>query len=33
MLAILMAPLVFWLLHSLGRLTANPYLPESESYE
>jgi hypothetical protein len=32
-IALLMAPLVFWILHSLGRLTANPYLPESDSYE
>jgi hypothetical protein len=32
-IAMLMAPLAFWLLHSLGRLTANPYLPEPEGYE
>jgi hypothetical protein len=32
-IALLMAPLIFWMLHSLGRLTANPYLPESEGYE
>jgi hypothetical protein len=32
-IALLMAPLIFWMLHSLGRLTANPYLPESDSYE
>lgn len=32
-MAMLMAPLVFWLLHSLGRLTANPYLPEPDGYE
>ena len=32
-IALLMAPLLFWMLHSLGRLTANPYLPESDSYE
>ncbi|HEV2841761.1 MAG TPA: hypothetical protein VGW39_10580 [Chthoniobacterales bacterium] len=31
--AMLMAPLVFWILHSLGRLTANPYLPEPDGYE
>ena len=29
-IAMLMAPLVFWLLHSLGRTTGNPYLPELE---
>jgi hypothetical protein len=32
-LAMLMAPLAFWILHSLGRLTANPYLPEPDGYE
>ena len=32
-IAMLMAPLAFWILHSLGRLTANPYLPEGEPYE
>jgi hypothetical protein len=32
-IALLMAPLIFWMLHSLGRLTANPYLPESDGYE
>jgi len=32
-IALLMAPLLFWMLHSLGRVTANPYLPESDSYE
>jgi hypothetical protein len=32
-IAMLMAPLAFWLLHSLGRLTANPYLPEADGYE
>lgn len=32
-IAMLMAPLVFWALHSLGRLTANPYLPEPDGYE
>ncbi|MEP6937699.1 MAG: hypothetical protein ABI871_06490 [Chthoniobacterales bacterium] len=30
--AMLMAPLVFWLLHSIARLTHSPYLPEAESY-
>lgn len=30
-IALLMAPLIFWMLHSLGRLTANPYLPESDN--
>jgi len=32
-IAMLMAPLAFWILHSLGRLTANPYLPEADRYE
>jgi hypothetical protein len=32
-IAMLMAPLVFWLLHSLGRLTANPYLPEPDGHK
>ena len=32
-IAMLMAPLVFWLLHSLGRITANPYLPEQDGYK
>ena len=32
-IAMLMAPLAFWLLHSLGRLTSNPYLPEPDGYE
>ena len=32
-IAMLMAPLAFWCLHSLGRLTANPYLPEPDGYE
>jgi len=32
-LAMLMAPLIFWLLHMLGRLTANPYIPEPDAYE
>jgi len=32
-IAMLMAPLAFWILHSLGRLTANPYLPEPDGYE
>jgi hypothetical protein len=32
-IAMLMAPLAFWILHSLGRLTANPYLPEADGYE
>jgi hypothetical protein len=33
LLAMMMAPLVFWILHSLGRLSANPYLPEPDGYE
>jgi len=32
-IAMLMAPLAFWILHSLGRLAANPYLPEPDGYE
>ena len=32
-IAMLMAPLAFWLLHSLGRLTSNPYLPEPDDYK
>jgi hypothetical protein len=32
-IAMLMAPLIFWMLHSLGRVTANPYLPEPDGYE
>ena len=32
-IAMLMAPLLFWFLHSLGRLTANPYLPEPDEYK
>ena len=32
-IAMLMAPLAFWILHSLGRLTSNPYLPEPDGYE
>jgi hypothetical protein len=31
-LAMLMAPIVFWLLHWLGRATASPYLPEEWDY-
>lgn len=33
LIAMLMAPLVFWMLNSLGRVTANPYLPEPDGYE
>lgn len=32
LMAMLMAPLIFWMLHWLGRATAAPYLPE-EGYE
>ena len=32
-LAMLMAPLVFWLLHWIGRVTGYSYLPEEESFE
>jgi len=31
-IAMLMAPLVFWLLHLIARATAYPYLPERENY-
>lgn len=31
-LAMIMAPLVFWLLHTIARATAYPYLPEREAY-
>jgi hypothetical protein len=31
LLAMLMAPLIFWMLHWVGRLTAYPYLAERES--
>lgn len=31
-LAMLMAPLVFWILHAVARLTRYPYLPEREAY-
>lgn len=31
-MALLMAPLIFWVLHSLGQITRAPYLPERESY-
>lgn len=30
--AMLMAPLLFWILHVLARVTRNPYLPEAEAY-
>ncbi len=32
LLAMMMAPLVFWLLHSIARATAYRYLPEREAY-
>jgi hypothetical protein len=32
-MALLMAPLMFWLLHTIGDATGNPFLPERESYE
>ena len=32
-IAMLMAPLVFWILHTLARITRNPYLPETEGYD
>jgi hypothetical protein len=30
LIAMLMAPLIFWMLHWLGRATAAPYLPEEQ---
>jgi hypothetical protein len=33
LLAMLMAPLVFWSLQWLSRLTSNPYLPEEDLNE
>jgi hypothetical protein len=32
-IAMIMAPLAFWILHSLARITKNPYLPDQEAYE
>src|SRR6476646_1140446 len=32
LLAMLMAPLVFWSLHWLSRLTTNPYAPQEDSF-
>jgi hypothetical protein len=32
-IAMLMAPLVFWILHVLARVARNPYLPETEGYD
>lgn len=32
-IAMLMAPLVFWILHWLAGLTRNPYRPDREAYE
>ena len=31
-LAMIMAPLMFWVLHTIGDATGNPFLPERESY-
>jgi len=31
-IAMIMAPLMFWLLHTIGEATGNPFLPERESY-
>ena len=31
-LAMIMAPLMFWFLHTIGQATGNPYLPERETY-
>ena len=32
-IAMIMAPLAFWILHTLARATRNPYLPEADGYE
>jgi hypothetical protein len=32
-IAMLMAPLVFWILHWLAGLTRNPYRPDRETYD
>ena len=32
LMALLIAPLLFWLLHTIGDATGNPFLPERESY-
>jgi hypothetical protein len=32
MIAMIMAPLLFWLLHTIGDATGNPYIPQRESY-
>jgi hypothetical protein len=29
----IMAPLAFWILHTLAQATRNPYLPDEEAYE
>ncbi len=33
LIAILMAPIIFWLLQWMGRMTAYPYLPEGNRFE
>src|SRR5205809_4975566 len=33
LIAMLMAPIIFWFLQWLGRITAYPYLPEGNSFE
>jgi hypothetical protein len=33
LLAMLMAPLVFWTLHWVARLTNNPYLPQEDTFD
>lgn len=33
LLAMLMAPLIFWALHWIARLTNNPYLPREEGFD
>ncbi|HVF71879.1 MAG TPA: hypothetical protein VM940_09755 [Chthoniobacterales bacterium] len=32
-IAMIMAPLAFWILHSVARLARNPYLPDENAYE
>jgi hypothetical protein len=32
LMALIMAPLLFWVLHTIGDATGNPFIPERESY-
>src|ERR671917_32248 len=31
-IAMIMAPLLFWLLHTIGQATGNPFIPERDTY-